>query len=183
MWHIVCYGRRTVTMREFITADDRERAQALLQPGEKLLWCGKYEPSGLNPVVVFEYGFAFCWNAFILTCFYLVVTAPEVNVTLLLFMIPFFLAGGMMIRFLVLHWWHRRRWLYAISTRRVLLLLHNEVREYELQPDMVMDAYLPENAPGDLIFSVQGRERYGILRCRRADEALKILDSLLGGRA
>lgn len=179
-------------MSPFITAEDRERAQAQLQPGEKLLWCAKPTPTGLMGytrvrlilgsalMAVFFLGFflspegRFFFNSIEGCLVVAFILLPEVAICTILPLVTYH---------------QMTRWLYVLTSRRALMLKHHAVKAWDIAPHMVK-----EYRPGKLGSIVLGYERIygnssqkareeGFLRCREAAEAMHLLEQMLGGQA
>lgn len=177
-------------MTPTLTGAELDRLHAELQSDETLLWSGKPETSYLSSELFKYYLFGAAFTAFA-TFFFSQRPAPK-QLEEVLFISIFYMAGlGIMIIAPVFHIRHRKRWIYALTTRRALLLLHNGTREYPLERYMVLKASTPAHRPGYLVFEREevgsGKERHvvewGFANCLGADEALRIMEDQLGGYA
>ena len=173
-------------MSAFITGADRERIQKHLRQDEKILWCGKPEPNwwSREMFVVMQGGVMLLVLSLGLMHYREEEAYPlqvRVILTLLAVVGALCLFGAPTLR-----WLHRRRWLYALTTQRALLLLHNELRSYPLYPYMTERTHTPEQGLGDIVFERQkmmnlsrhGEERYveyGFLRIRESADVLRLL--------
>lgn len=176
-------------MSEFITAADRERAQALLREGEALLWVGKPVPTGLSGVSRLYVIAAAAFVAFscVLFCLFGRELPPVGLVMLGVFLLPELV---LCIALPPVKYRQMSRWLYVLTDRRAIALRHDGVQAWPLAPGMVRD-YKP-GARGSIIFSyrksVFHRNRpwlleEGFLRCREAEAAMAILEQQLAGGA
>lgn len=170
-------------MSAFTTGADRERIQNHLREGEKILWCGKPEMGWWSKEVFFVMqGGAIVLLFSLALMQYGGEKAPHVE-----FLLPLLATIGVfcIIGAPTVRWLHRRRWLYALTTQRALLLLHNELREYPLYPYMTERTHTPEQGLGDIVFERRkimspGRHEerfveYGFLRIRDSAAVLRLL--------
>ena len=170
-------------MSRFITGADRERIQAHLREGEKILWCGRPESGWWSREILFviQGGLAVLLIALSLILYGdFVGPCVEYLLPLLVAMGVFGVIGAPTVR-----WLHRRRWLYALTTQRALLLLHNELREYPLYPYMTERTHTPEQGLGDIVFerkkimslgkNEERFEEYGFLSIRESATVLRLL--------
>lgn len=177
-------------MDTFISGADRERIQSQLTPGEELLWCGKYETglleSGCIAPAIMGTVFALGGLFFLL--------APQGGSSAMETLIPviFVLVGlGLAILVPMLHTRHRRAWVYALTNKRVMLLLHNKNKFYNIAPYMVLRSRVPAQGLGKLVFEIETRGsgknsttiEWGFLRCRGLSEPLQLLENMLDGLA
>lgn len=177
-------------MSSFITGADRERVQAHLAPGENLLWCGKYETglleSGCLAPAIMGTVFALAGILFLL--------APQEESTATESLVPaIFVVVGLVFAIPVpmLHTRHRRTWVYALTNKRAMLLLHNKNKFYNIAPYMVLRSRVPEQGLGKLVFEIETRGsgknsttvEWGFLRCRGLAEPLQLLENMLDGHA
>ena len=173
-------------MQSFVTGPDRERAQSLLEEGEELLWVGKPEAMGMGglmrfcgvyPLVLFialscvilspivRDGTSACRvGIFLLPQVALCITPPQVRSR------------------------QMRRWLYVLTNRRAMMLLHNGMKAWPLAPGMVK-SYTP-GAKGSIVFAYRvflsnrrWQQEEGFLYCREAKDAMQLLEKLLHGQA
>ena len=180
-------------MQHFVTSVDRERIQALLSEGEELLWISKPEVGATHgfPHVIF--------GLFVVAfgCLPLVVGLEPGVVTwaVILFYSFFglFILLGLALVLVVapLYVRHARQQVYAITSKRAIVLKHNgKLEEYPLVPYMVQEVRLWGMLPGDLILGYEKRhtrystymEGVGFLRCREAADALQLLQERLDGK-
>lgn len=177
-------------MDSFITGADRERIQAQLTPDEKLLWCGKYETSLLESkcLLFMGIGYVFAGAGMIS------LLAPHEGNDAAEYIVPIiFVLVGLGIALLGpwLHIRHRRLWVYALTNKRALLLLHNQTRTYDIEPYMVLSSRTPKQGLGKLVFEREthdsGKDRttveWGFLRCKGLAEPLQLLEDMLDGLA
>ena len=172
----------------FVTAEDRKRAQGMLGAGEELLWCGKPEPSGLTGKALL-YFFPGC-ACLLLCCVGVGILRHELfEYPVVLIGLGYFLLMGLVLCVLppLVRRRCMRRWLYVLTDRRAMALLHDGVREWALAPHMVK-----EYRPGSIVFGYEKNAllsnkpwllEEGFLRCREAGVALELLERLLSGRA
>ena len=180
-------------MNTFITGADRERIQTLLSEGEELLWISKPEVGATHgfPHVIF--------GLFVVAfgCLPLVVGLEPGAVTwaVILFygFFGLFILLGLALVLVVapLYVRHARQQVYAITSKRAIVLKHNgKLEEYPLVPYMVQEVRLWGMLPGDLILGYEKRhskhgsymEGTGFLRCREAADALQLLQERLDGK-
>ena len=176
-------------MDSFITGADRERIQAQLTPDEELLWSGKYEPSLLefNCLLFMIFGLVFAGFSAI------ALLESNEGQGAARIIPPIFITVGLGIALLGpwLHIRHRSRWVYALTNKRAILLLHNQTRNYDIEPYMVLSSRASEHGLGKLVFEREtrgsGKNRstveWGFLRCRGLAEPLRLLEDMLGGLA
>lgn len=180
-------------MSEFITGDDRERAQALLADGEELLWVGKPVPTGFQGRT--RLYFIQCCALALFFTLTLSIIEPGLLLTPVgmllgaLLLLPE-LALGMALPLVKYRQMCRR--LYVITSRRALMLRHDGVQEWPLAPGMVKD--YKTGTFGSIVLGYEKtlfyrntpwltEEGFLRLRSREAGEALELLESLLEGRA
>ena len=177
-------------MDTFITGADRDRIQAQLTPNEELLWCGKYETSLLESSclapAIMGIIFALAGTFFLL--------APQEGSSAMESLLPgIFVLLGLALAILapMLHIRHRRAWVYALTNKRAMLLLHNKNKFYNVAPYMVLRSRVPTQGLGKLVFEIEtrgsGKNRttieWGFLRCRGLAEPLQLLENMLNGLA
>lgn len=181
-------------MPHFVTAADRERLQALLEEGEELLWVGKPEPTGLMgwSRLCFWGGGSYVLLMSLMGCYFIFSHTPQAAALLCGILLLFLLLPGLALCLVppLLTRQQTRRWLYALTQRRALVLRHDTLRDWPLTPHMVQD-YTP-GACGSIVFSYKPSWLFknkprvleeGFLHCREAGEALEQLERLLAGRA
>lgn len=163
------------------TPADTSRIHNQLQPGEQLLWSAKPAIQWCNRET---WLFIVLGNGLILTGLYML--AAMRSWESLCIATPLVLVGlGCSVLWPYLHAARRRQWAYAITDRRVLLLLHRGLREYKLTPAMVIDCELRHDRLGKLVFEripflyYGDYEEWGFLNLPDAREPLSILNRLL----
>lgn len=165
--------------------------EAFLQPEEELLWCSKAESTWLCPESGASLIGGLIFGAISLFCLLYPQELTMWNKVQAGLFLGLFLYQAALLP--TLHHLHLKRYLYAITTRRALILDHRDrLRAYDLRPGMVLRADLPEGKPGSLLLerevhtdnrgfrSVVNR---GFLYTRTAAEALRLLNRQLGGHA
>ena len=173
-------------MDTFITGADRDRIQAQLTPSEELLWCGKYETSLLESSclapAIMGIIFALAGTFFLL--------APQEGSSAMESLLPgIFVLLGLALAILapMLHIRHRRAWVYALTNKRAMLLLHNKNKFYNVAPYMVLRSRVPTQGLGKLVFEIEkddeSRQEWGFLYCRGLSEPLQLLENMLDGLA
>ena len=172
-------------MNAFVTGADRERVQAQLSPGETLLWCGKPDVGLLNPPNVF----CLFIGSIVIGVSLVAMRCESDGVIPTLIGTPGFIILNMVIMMgiILLCARNRRRWVYALTDKRALVLTHKGLRAYEIKPYMVLSSRVPERGVGKLVFEIEkddeSREEWGFLRCRGLAEPLQLLEDRLGGLA
>ena len=175
-------------MENFVTAEDRERAQGLLGEGEELLWCGKPDPNMLTRYELL-YLFKMCVGVVVCGGMVYMFAEEAIYAPAALIGVGWFLLMGIVLCVLppLVRCRYLRRWLYVITNRRAVALRHDGVREWALTPYMVK-----EYRPGSIVFGYEKNAllsnkpwllEEGFLRCREAGEALELLERLLDGQA
>lgn len=172
-------------MNEFITGTDRERAQALLAPDEELLWVGKPAVSLLSPPNIF------ClYSGGIVIFVSLIAMQCETDDMIpMLIGSPAFviLTVVILMGIILLSARNSRRWVYALTNKRALVITHKGLRAYDIKPYMVLHSRVPKQGLGKLVFEIEkddeSREEWGFLRCRGLSEPLQLLEDMLGGHA
>lgn len=177
-------------MDTFISGTDRDRIQAQLTPDEELLWSGKYEPSLLesNCLLFIGMGLVFAWAGTA------AMLSPQEEQNAAVYIIPpiFVLVGlGLALLGPWLYMRRRRMWVYALTNKRAILLLHNQTRTYDIKPYMVLSSRASEQGLGKLVFEKElqnsGKSsatvEWGFMRCRGLAEPLQLLENMLDGLA
>ena len=168
-------------MENFVTAEDRERAQGMMGAGEELLWCGKPDP---NMLTRYELLYLFKVCVGVVACGGIVYMFAEeaISAPAALIGVGWFLLMGLVLCVLppLARRRYLRRWLYVITNRRAVALRHDGVREWALTPYMVKE-YRPGSS---IVFGYEKSVFFsnkpwlleeGFLRCREAGEALELL--------
>lgn len=172
-------------MNAFVTGADRERIQSQLTPGEKLLWCGKPEVGLLSPPNVF----CLFFGGIVIGVSLVAMQCKSDGVIPTLIGTPGFIILNVVILMgiILLCARNRRRWVYALTDKRALVLTHKDLRAYEIKPYMVLRSRVPERGVGKLVFEIEkddeSLQEWGFLRCRGLAEPLRLLEEMLGGLA
>ena len=166
--------------------------QALLAPGEPLLWCSKAIPTGRSEkamvrsiqscVAILFMGVVYCTNVEL----HELPHSAKLLLSLFLLFLPILTVAGYMQQYL-----RMRHYLYAITPSRAIMLRGKELHQWPLTTGMIKE--YKAGAAGSIIFSYtnerrkqwrkQWQEPLGFLHCSEAEEALAILQRLLGGQA
>lgn len=179
--------------KALITDAEKRRIEGELEEGERLMWVGKPSPgiwngeAGAIWLLVWCMGACIPFQAFVVMCKGRL-SGGECMALFVLFAVGMTVISG---AFLLLLSRLRRRWLYALTSKRAIVFMHGEARSYDLAPGMVLNDVTPDGGVKSLFFEIEERGReddrstydWGFLYIREAAEVLGIMQEQLGIQA
>lgn len=170
----------------FVSGEERGRVREMITEGEELLWCGKRRVRFLSGSSLFFIPFGMVYSSVPAIGLGMMFYSKQECSLLLIIIAWIFLMIGLALVIIppIVRYRSLRRWIYALTNKRAIIIQNDGVFEYPLEPQMaqVMEL-LHRLLDGEVIENKEIEEERECLRLASQFSSLVVFHIVLGAVA